>query len=311
MVIEAEARCAREVSDFDLEVPMVHPDGRRRWMRLHSRPRRLPDGRVIWVGVQTDITERKAFQAELERLVAERTAKLQEMVSELEHFSYTITHDMRAPLRAMQGFADLMTEACAKCPEAEPKMFLQRIETSAARMDSLITDALNYSRAVRQELAVTPMDAGVLLRGMLDSYPEFQPSKAQIQIAGELPLVMGNEAALTQCFSNLIGNAVKFVKTGQKPEITVRGETRDGWVRIWVEDKGIGIPKIMQTRVFELFSRGHQSYQGTGIGLALVRKVVDRMGGRVGVESEEGKGSRFWVELRAVEAGRAGGARRI
>ncbi|HEY5909202.1 MAG TPA: HAMP domain-containing sensor histidine kinase, partial [Verrucomicrobiae bacterium] len=251
------------------------------------------------VGTVQDITERKQFQAELERLVAERTAKLQELVTELEHFSYTITHDMRAPLRAMQGFADLMSETCGSCSEQEPKGFLRRIRTSASRMDSLITDALNYSRTVRQELTLLPVDAGALLRGMLDSYPELQPSKARVEIKGDIPLVMGNEAGLTQCFSNLLNNAVKFVKPGNSPQIRIWGETRGQWVRIWIEDDGIGIPQSMNPRIFDMFSRGHQSYEGTGIGLALVRKVMDRMGGKVGVESQEGRGSRFWLDLKS------------
>ena len=147
-----------------------------------------------------------------------------------------------------------------------------------------------------------PVDAGALLRGMLDSYPEFQWSKAHIKIDGEIPLVMGNEAGLTQCFSNLLGNAIKFAKPGQKPEIHIRAERRDAWARVWVEDNGIGISKLMLGRVFDMFSRGHKGYEGTGIGLALVRKVTERMGGKAGVESEEGKGSRFWLDLKAVDA---------
>jgi signal transduction histidine kinase len=263
----------------------------------------------------------------LERTVEERTAKLQELVGELEHFSYTITHDMRAPLRAMKGYGEVVNELCAECQQQEPKGFLRRIMVSADRMDALIRDALNYSRSVRQELPLELVDTGALLRGMLDSYPEFQRSKATIQIEGELPMVMGNEAGLTQCFSNLLGNAVKFVKPGQTPEIRIRAEMRvvserisesmsektaaapspthsltdslaNSWVRIWVEDNGIGIPKRMLPRVFDMFSRGHNKQEGTGIGLALVRKVMERMGGNVGVESEEGKGSRFWLELK-------------
>ncbi len=265
------------------------------WFRIAV----VPLGRDIAILAQ-DITKQKEFQAELERLVAERTAKLQELVGDLEHFSYTVTHDMRAPLRAMQGFAWMMDEACAECPKHEAKDFLRRIGTSAARMDLLITDALNYSRTVRQELPLAPVDAAALLRGILDSYPELQPSKAQIRLEGEIPLVMGNEAGLTQCFSNLLGNAVKFVKPGQRPEICLRAERREGWVRIWVEDNGIGIPEVMLSRVFDLFARGHhdEQYEGTGIGLALVRKVMYQMGGKVGVESEEGKGSRFWLDLK-------------
>jgi PAS domain S-box-containing protein len=284
------------------------------------------DGSPMILEMDIDITEFRQTQAALkeanERL-AERTAKLEELVGELEHFSYTITHDMRAPLRGMQGFAELMAEACAGCKEHDALGFLRRIRTSAGRMDALITDALNYSKTVRQELTLEPVDVGALLRGMLDSYPDFQSSKADIELKGEIPLVMGNEAGLTQCFSNLLDNAVKFVRPGQKPEIRIWGErvkseirdpkserspksevgnpVSDGErVRIWVEDKGIGVPKLMLPRVFDMFSRGHSSeaYEGTGIGLALVRKVVQRMGGRVGAESEEGKGSRFWVELK-------------
>jgi signal transduction histidine kinase len=146
---------------------------------------------------------------------------------------------------------------------------------------------------------------------MLDSYPEFQRSKACIQIQGELPVVMGNEAGLTQCFSNLLGNAVKFVKPGQTPEIRIRAEVladgpHAGWARIWIEDNGIGIPEMMRPHVFKMFSRGQNNHEGTGIGLALVRKVTERMGGSVGVESEEGKGSRFWLELKPAKRGRQG-----
>jgi signal transduction histidine kinase len=262
-------------------------------------------GKVLrWFGTNTDVSEtREAREVlargkqELERLVAERTAKLQELVGELEHFSYSITHDMRAPLRAMKGFAEVVDELSTGA-QPELRQFVRRIMTAADRMDSLIRDALNYSRTVRQELPLEPVDSGALLRGMLDSYPELQPSKAQIQIDGELPMVMANEAGLTQCFSNLLGNAVKFVQPGQTPRIRVRAEPRNDWIRIWVEDNGIGIAASMLPRIFDMFSRGHNNYEGTGIGLALVRKVVQRMGGKLGVESEEGKGSRFWIELK-------------
>lgn len=281
---------------------------------------------VQWAGINLDISRLKRTEEELrkaknelaetnanlERLVTERTAKLQDLVGELEHFSYTLTHDMRAPLRAMRGFTEIVSLVCEDCERKEPKEFLRRVMTSAERMDRLVTDALDYSRSVRQELRLENVDTGILLRGMLDSYPEFQASKARIRLEGDLPVVLGNEAGLTQCFSNLLGNAVKFVKPGEVPEIRIWAEMRgnsetpasgdaERWVRIWVEDQGIGIAKEMLPRVFDMFSRGSNSYEGTGIGLALVRKVTQRMGGRVGVESEEGKGSRFWLELRTAE----------
>ncbi|MHC1765203.1 MAG: PAS domain S-box protein [Verrucomicrobiia bacterium] len=305
---------------FAVDHRVRNAGGRVRWISVRSQTffegegsgRRL----VRTIGAGLDVTERKEAQAELEQLVAERTAELEQLVGELEHFSYTITHDLKAPLRAMRGFAEVIQEI-GVATEAKP--FLHKISAAAERMDHLIADALDYSRSVRQELPLADVDAGALLRGMLDTYPELQPDKARIVVEGRLPVVLANEAGLTQCFSNLLGNAVKFVKKGEKPEIRVwaeeakseirkrkaeSGETTpsSGWVRIWVEDKGIGISKEMLPRVFGLFARGSKDYEGTGIGLALVRKVAQRMGGKVGVESEEGKGSRFWIELKCGEA---------
>lgn len=280
----------------------VLPDGRTLWARYEVRPWHAADGVVGGIVIFTeDITERKAFQTELQRLVDERTAKLQDLVGELEHFSYTITHDLKAPLRAMRGFAEIMEATWDSCDREQAKSFLRRISTSAERMDLLIRDALNYSRAVRQELALENVDAEALLRGILDTYPEFQVSKARIVVEGKLPVVLANEAGLTQCFSNLLGNAVKFVQPGEMPNVRIRVTHRDGWVRFWVEDQGIGISKEMLPRVFDMFSRGDKRYEGTGIGLALVRKVAHGMGGKVGVESEEGRGSRFWIELKCGE----------
>jgi signal transduction histidine kinase len=157
----------------------------------------------------------------------------------------------------------------------------------------------DYSRSVRQELPLELVDSDALLRGMLSSYPELQPSKARVDIEGELPVVLANKAGLTQCFSNLLANSVKFVKPAEIPQIRIWSEHQEGWAAIYVEDKGIGISEPMLPRVFDMFSRGHRGYEGTGIGLALVRKAMDRMGGKVGVESKEGSGSRFWLKLQS------------
>lgn len=245
------------------------------------------------------------LNSELELKVQERTAKLQQTVTELEHFSYTITHDMRAPLRAMRGFGSILMEECSSCLHPTRLDFLRRIAEAADRMDNLITDALQFSETLRQEIRSEPVDAGKLLRGILESYPQFQAPQAQIQIAGEMPVILGNRAALTQCFSNLLGNAVKFVQPGSTPEVRVWAEGAQEhaepghgqMVRIYFEDKGIGIEKEYQDKIWVMFQQLNKSYEGTGIGLALVRKAVERMGGRVGVESQPGEGSRFWIEL--------------
>ncbi len=235
---------------------------------------------------------------DLEQKVQDRTAQLQEMVGELEHFSYTITHDMRAPLRAMQGFGNLLVSECADCLQADRRDLLRRIAEAANRMDQLITDALNYSKIMRHQFDLLPVDAGTLLAGIVESYPQFQPPKAEVLIALNMPKVLANEAGLTQVCSNLLGNAVKFVEPGKTPQVRVWAESRGEWVRLWFQDNGIGIEKEYHDKIWEMFQQLSKGYEGTGIGLALVRKTVERMRGRVGVESEPGRGSRFWVELK-------------
>ncbi len=331
---------------FEMEFPLRGADGNFRWFLTRGLPLRDTSGKVTqWFGTHTDVTEQKDAQfilarsnEQLEKMVADRTEKLQELIGELEHFSYTITHDLRSPLRAMNAFAQELKERGAQRLTKEDLEFADHIITGAARMDALILGALSYSKAVRQELPLAGIDLEALLRGMLDTYPEFQRNKGQITLEPGIPRVLGNEAALTQCFSNLLGNALKFVPPEKSAEVRVRAEimrtphfkvhsqkpgaaaseslrsmsnsreseagARVEWVRIWVEDNGIGMSPNLLPRLFEMFSRGPGPQSGTGIGLALVRKVVHRMGGKVGVESELGKGSRFWVQLqRAPTAG--------
>lgn len=266
---------------------------------------------IEWVSAQCSlIMQARRLQrelvktnTELDRLVKDRTRELQDLVNELEHFSYTITHDLRAPLRAMQGFAGMLGEGCGPALDPENREYLTRIHTAAARMDRLITDSLNYSRSMRQELPLEPIAVGQLLRGIVDSYPILQAPHALITLADDWPTILGNEAGLTQCFSNLLNNAVKFVPRGRLPEVRLSAETRGDRVRVWIEDNGIGISTDMQSRLFIMFQRLDKSYEGTGVGLALVKKVAERMGGSVGLESTPGVGSRFWLELRAAPQG--------
>lgn len=248
---------------------------------------------------------RRRTQEELETLVRERTAKLREMVAELQHVSYAITHDMRAPLRAMSTFAGLICEGLSPLKHVPPELLdsCQRIISSATRLDKLIKDALNYTKAVLQELPLHPVDLSRLIPSLIESYPNLQSDKADISIKDPLPVVLGEESLLTQCFSNLLGNAVKFVPPGVRPRVRVRVQSVDQRATIYVEDNGIGIARDSQRRLFGMFERLTSGYEGTGIGLAIVRKVVERMGGKVGVDSELGQGSRFWVELKTVPLG--------
>ncbi|HZV36051.1 MAG TPA: ATP-binding protein, partial [Verrucomicrobiae bacterium] len=236
----------------------------------------------------------------LERLVQQRTARLNEMIADLEGFSYSIVHDMRGPLRAMNSFTQLLEEECGKVsPTAEN--YMKRIRTATIRMDRLIQDGLNYSRLMRAELPLVPVDVSVLVRGILETYPTLQPPNATIELSGAFPLVKANEATLTQCVSNLLGNAVKFVAPGVQPKIRVWAEERGDRVRVFFQDNGIGIPQGAHERIFQIFQRLDNHYEGTGIGLAIVKKAAERMGGSVAVESEPGKGSTFWLELARAE----------
>lgn len=238
---------------------------------------------------------------ELEVKVQERTAKLQETIAELEHFSYTITHDMRAPLRAMQGLGGFLVTECENCQEPARREYIRRIAAAAERMDKLITDALQYGKTLHDPFCLEPIDVEALLRGILESYPDFEPLHRSAVIAGHLPMLLGNQAGLTQCFSNLLSNAIKFSKPGHPPQLRIWAEQRGEFKRLWFEDQGIGIPKEYQDRIWTMFQKLDRNTDGTGIGLALVRKSVQRMGGNAGVESEPGQGSRFWIELKAAE----------
>lgn len=303
---------------LELEHRVRRADGGIGWIFSRAVPLLDPKGEIEeWFGASADITDRKhteeALQqardelartnAGLEQKVQQRTAKLQEALADLEHMSYSMVHDMRAPLRAMQAFSTFAEEECAACSSPESKNFFHRIRESAKRLDRLVTDALNYNKVIREQLPTTPVDLAKLLRGMIDSYPDLQPSVAEIQLDFHELFVLGNESFLTQVFGSLLGNAVKFVAPGVRPRIRLWAEpstlNSQPSTTIYIQDNGLGIPKEAHAKIFLMFQRMHREnqYPGTGIGLAIVRKAAERMGGQVGLESEPGVGSRFWVQL--------------
>ena len=236
----------------------------------------------------------------LESRVIERTIKLQETIAELESFSYSVSHDLRAPLRAMQSFGMILEEECGQQIGDLGKEYIRRIIRSAERMDQLIQDILTFSKVSRDDLALNPVNLNTLLKGILETYPQFDSTKADIIVADSLPLVLANDAALTQCLSNLMGNAIKFVAQGTKPQIKIGANKNGNSVRIFIQDNGIGIAKESHERIFGIFEQLDKKVDGTGIGLAIVKKAAERMGGAVGLESEIGKGSTFWINLKSA-----------
>lgn len=237
---------------------------------------------------------------ELERKVQERTAKLEEVVAELETLSYSMAHNMRGPLRAMEGMAAALLEDHADRLDPEGKDFLERIQAAALLQDQLVRDILTYSQIARRTLELHPVDLDQLARSVIEQYPNLEKNASRIQIEHPLGCVLGHHLSLAQCVSNLLDNALKFVGPGVVPKVRLRTERRGGFARLWIEDNGIGIAAENQDRVFRLFERLHtqDEFEGTGIGLAVVKKAVDRMGGTFGVQSALGAGSRFWIELR-------------
>ncbi|MBI2510602.1 MAG: PAS domain S-box protein [Opitutae bacterium] len=241
----------------------------------------------------------QAHAALLEEKVQERTHSLRDAIAQMEEFSYTVSHDLRAPLRAMNTYAQALVEDFGPQLDPAARHYLERIQRSSQRMEKLTHDVLTYSRIARSEVKLAPIDLEALLRDTIYQYAEFQPPHADLKVSRSLHDVLGHELSLGQCIANLLTNAVKFVAPGVHPRIRIHTELSGDIVRLWIVDNGIGIEPQYQARLFQVFERLHdrQRYEGTGIGLAIVRKAIDKMGGRCGVESDGSNGSRFWIEL--------------
>ena len=275
-----------------------------------AAPIRGPNGETLGVVLvfhdATDI--RQAQQAlrvhsdELERKVNERTANLRQAVNQLEAFSYTVSHDLRSPLRAMQGFAVATLDEYGDKLDEQGREYLTRIKNAAERLDRLIQDLLSYTRLSRTEAPLVDLDLDKMMREIIENYPNLRSPAAEVKIEGTLPHVWGHESALTQVIANLLGNAAKFVRPGSVAQIRVWAESVGPRLRLWIEDKGIGIDAKDAERIFSMFVRVSESsqYGGTGVGLAIVKKAVEAMHGAVGVEPGGDGGSRFWVELGEV-----------
>ena len=252
----------------------------------------------------------RGYATELEQRVNERTAQientnkeLQASIQELETFTYSVSHDLRAPLRTIQGFSQALLVDHSAHLNAIGLEFANRIDQAASRMDRLIQDLLAFSHLSRAELSPTTINLSRLVAdAILQLQAQITECHANISVVEPLPAVLGHRATLAQAIANLISNAIKFVAPNVMPEVRIWAESSNHKVRVWIEDNGIGIPTEHSDRIFRVFERLHgiETYPGTGIGLAIVKRGIERLGGTAGVDSKIGSGSRFWIELPAA-----------
>jgi len=240
----------------------------------------------------------KNYSNDLEKKVLERTIELHRTINDLQAFSYSVSHDLRAPLRAMQAYAQVLQDDYGDKLDGTGRDYLARVASSAQRLDALIQDILTYSRLGGEQQAIQPVNLDQLMTDIVEQYPSIKEASAAIDVRRPLAVVMGHEPALTQVISNLLGNALKFVPPDRTARIIVATEVKENTVILSISDNGIGIRPEDHARIFKMFEQvDGKKYTGTGIGLAIVKRAVEQMQGTVGLESAVGEGSRFWIEL--------------
>lgn len=257
--------------------------------------------------VLRDLTEQKKAETaiiqlnhELEQRVLDRTAQLAEINRELASFTYSVSHDLKAPLRGIEGYSKLLLESYSHLLDAEGNLFLDNIRKSILQMNQLIDDLLAYSRVERTTLLGTETDLHELVNNLLDQFQQAL-QKNQIRISFELKIgkIHADREGLIMILRNLIENSIKFMDPEKPPEIIIGSQDAGDKIILRVKDNGIGFDMKFHDRIFEIFQRLHpvDKYPGTGIGLAMVRKAMQRMGGTVRAESEPGKGTLFILEF--------------
>ncbi len=261
------------------------------------------EGKTLVAASISDITEKKKIEKErseinkmLENQVSERTFELQKVNQELESFTYSVSHDLRAPLRAISGFASALEDEL-KDLEPETKLYLERIIYNASKMGTLIDDLLTFSRLTRQQNELEVVNTKELIEEIIRNNDEYPDEKIEI---GKIPDVAGDKSMLEVVFGNLISNAVKYSSKNTEQHISISGELSGANAIITIVDNGIGFDMKYSNKLFGVFQRLHTEaeFPGTGIGLALCKKIVDRHRGTIQIESEKNKGTKVTLTLK-------------
>lgn len=294
------------MSIFYQTIRYQHPLRGEIWLEISSAPTLEPDGSIIWHGVTGDVTERKQHEEEvlqlnesLEQKVTERTAELNAANRELEAFSYSVSHDLRAPLRSVDGFSLALLEDYTDKLDAEGQDYLRRVRAASQHMARLIDDMLNLARVTRSELKREDVDLSALAGEIVSRLRERQPGRDVAVRIEEDVWARGDERLLRIALENLLGNAWKFTSKREHAEIAF-GLTRDnGHSAYFVRDNGAGFDMAHAGKLFGPFQRlhGKTEFEGTGIGLATVQRVVRRHGGEIRAEAEISKGATFYFTL--------------
>jgi signal transduction histidine kinase len=228
-------------------------------------------------------------------------AELREANQSMQIFSHSLSHDLRSPLRGINSFAELLKRGHYEKLDRKGQELLDIIMISGSQMDKMITDVLAYSRATNSKWPMETVQLDSLVHQLVEGFPPEQ--RPCFHIDSRLPAVRGNTTLLSLSLTNLLSNAIRFVPADRTPHVVSRATEEDSRVTVSVEDNGIGVEPKDQHRIFRIFERAAPAgYKGTGIGLAVVAKAAERMAGSVGVQSEAGQGSRFWIRLPAASA---------
>jgi PAS domain S-box-containing protein len=294
---------------YGSEFRVALPDGTIRWMEGRGRAETDAAGRTVRMrGTRMDVTERRTAQealsaltADLERRVASRTAELERANRALEAFSYSVSHDLRAPIRAISGFATMLEERHAAALDPDARRLLAVVLENASRAGRLIDDLLRLSRLSRQEMVRERIDMNALVREVVENVRQAEPARDVDVVVDDLPAAHGDRALLRQALENLLANAFKFTRPRARASVRVSGVSTPGAVRYTVRDDGVGFDMKYAGKLFDVFQRlhGEREFEGTGVGLAIVARIVERHGGTVTGEGRVDEGASFAFTLPA------------